>query len=234
MTADQLRAEVASIDWWHTIDLGGGVVTPGRGGSPALLERIHMPRDLRGKSVLDIGAFDGAFSFEAERRGAARVVALDHRVPRGFELASQVLDSRVEFQLQDVMTLTPDQPGVFDVVLFLGVIYHLPNPMAALQRVYDVTGELMILETDGSMDWIPFPAAECVGSREAYQNSALNWWLPNVPCLVKMVEAVGFSRVDVVFGPRPAPRTLAGRALRKLLPSVYAPKSSRIVVHAWK
>ena len=74
---DDLRAAVARQGWFHTIDLGGGIVTPGRDESPRKLGWIGLPADLSGRSVLDVGAWDGFFSFECERRGAARVVALD-------------------------------------------------------------------------------------------------------------------------------------------------------------
>ena len=202
---EALRREVASVRWWHTIDLGHGVVTPGEGGSPALLERMRMPADLSGKTVLDIGTFDGFFAFEAERRGADRVVAVDHREPPGFRIAHRALDSRVEFRQADVMDLSAADLGVFDVVFFLGVIYHLANPMHALERVRDVTGDLMILETEGSLDWMETPAAEFVGSPEAARDSALNWWYPNMPCLAGMVRSAGFDRVEPVSGPPPAP-----------------------------
>ena len=74
---DTLRREVNGIQWWHSIDLGNGIVTPGPDPTPARLREIQMPDDLSGLSVLDIGAWDGFFSFEAERRGAARVLATD-------------------------------------------------------------------------------------------------------------------------------------------------------------
>ena len=72
-----LRAEVEQIRWWHPIDFGGGLIAPGIDVTPARLARSGCPRDLSGLSVLDIGAWDGFFSFEAERRGARRVLATD-------------------------------------------------------------------------------------------------------------------------------------------------------------
>ena len=75
---ETLKREVAAIEWWHTIDLGHGVVTPGVDPSAARLPQIRFPIDLTNKTVLDIGAWDGFFSFEAERRGASRVLATDH------------------------------------------------------------------------------------------------------------------------------------------------------------
>lgn len=229
---ERLRHVVASIRWWHTIDLGNGIVTPGEGGSAALLERMRMPADLSGRSVLDIGTFDGFFAFEAERRGAKRVVAIDHREPPGFRIAHRVLRSSVEFRQADVMTLSREELGVFDVVFFLGVIYHLPDPVGALRRVREVTGDLMILETEGALAWLPDPAVAFVGSRKALRDSALNWWYPNMPALAAMVEAAGFRDVEPVFGPPATPRTLSGRLLRKLRRRHYSTFSPRLVVHA--
>lgn len=74
---DALRLEVSKIKWFHTIDLGNGVITPGEDSTPNKLQTIALPADLKGSSVLDIGAWDGFFSFEAERRGASRVLATD-------------------------------------------------------------------------------------------------------------------------------------------------------------
>ncbi len=77
MNADELKEKVAAITWYHTIDLGNGVITPGEGDTPDRIPRLGMPGDLSGLTVLDIGAWDGAYSFEAERRGAGRVLATD-------------------------------------------------------------------------------------------------------------------------------------------------------------
>src|SRR5947209_18146324 len=100
-SSTDLREEVAKIHWWHSIDLGDGVVTPGGYDNREQLRRAAMPADLTGWSVLDVGAWDGYYSFEAERRGASRVMALDHVVwndpaigRRGFELARRALGSR--------------------------------------------------------------------------------------------------------------------------------------------
>src|SRR5712692_3071912 len=96
-----LRREVDSIAWYHRIDLGHGIVTPGMYDPGAVLDRIGIPERLDGRSVLDIGAYDGFFSFEAERRGASRVLATDSYEwtgagtgsKRGFELARRALGS---------------------------------------------------------------------------------------------------------------------------------------------
>jgi len=134
--AAELRQAVAGRTWFHTIDLGNGVRTPGHKDTAAEWEHLHLP-DLAGRSVLDVGAYDGFFSFEAERRGAARVVASDHWVwnwpgsdARGnFELAWRTLGSRVQTRDIPVEEISPDTLGAtFDVVLFLGVLYHAPRP----------------------------------------------------------------------------------------------------------
>jgi SAM-dependent methyltransferase len=150
-----LRQHVEKIRWYHSIDLGDGIVTPGVDPSPQKLRRLHLPEDLSGKTVLDVGAWDGFFSFEAERRGAERVLATDSYAwsgvdwgsKRGFELARTRLGSTVEDMDVDVLDLSPQGVGVFDVTLFLGVLYHLRHPMLALEKVAAVTRELLILET---------------------------------------------------------------------------------------
>jgi tRNA (mo5U34)-methyltransferase len=78
MDHEALRSRVNALRWYHTIDLGEGIVTPGLDDTALRLARISLPQTLSGLSVLDIGAWDGFFSFEAERRSAARVVASDH------------------------------------------------------------------------------------------------------------------------------------------------------------
>jgi tRNA (mo5U34)-methyltransferase len=128
-----LRRQVAEIRWFHQIDLGNGLITPGADRSSRKLATIGLPDDLCGKTVLDVGAWDGFFSFEAERRGAARVVAIDPNAWRapigpdnpwsgqeGFNLARRVLGSKVEDADIGLLELSPERIGTFDLVLFLG------------------------------------------------------------------------------------------------------------------
>ena len=145
---DSLRSRVERRTWFHTIDLGAGVVTPGQKDTPTELAHMHIPADLKGRRVLDIGAYDGFYSFEAERRGAAEVLATDSWTwnwpgsdARGnFELAREALDSAVMTQEVAVEDLDPDTVGgPFDLVLFLGVLYHAPDPLGYLRRVRSVT-----------------------------------------------------------------------------------------------
>lgn len=219
MDREVLRAAVEAHRWYHTIDLGGGVVTRGVDDTPVRLARLALPRSLAGRTVLDVGAWDGFFSFEAERRGAARVVATDYYSwhgpgwgkKQGFQLARRVLGSRVEDVDVDVMDLSPERVGTFDVVLFLGVLYHLPHPLLALERVASVTRELLVLETVVDLVGLRRPAMAFYPGRELNADPT-NWWGPNVPAVHAMLRTVGFGRVDTITPPPGAPYR-AARAL---------------------
>jgi tRNA (mo5U34)-methyltransferase len=202
---DLLRAEVQKIKWWHSIDLGHGVVTPGSYDTRTLLDRIALPQDLRGLSVLDIGAWDGYLSFAAERRGASRVLATDSYVwqnnvlsgKAGFQFARTALGSKVEDKNIDVMDLSPETVGTFDVVLFSGVLYHLQHPLLALQRLRKVTKKLLIMETHIDLPNIQRPAMAFYPGSEA-NNDATNWWGPNEACCVDMLKTAGFRNIKLV------------------------------------
>src|SRR3972149_2927891 len=138
-----LRSRIAGIEWCHPIDLGGVVTRPEwhvRRRFARRLKFLDLPADLTGKSVLDIGSWDGFFAFECERRGAARVLAIDTYAwdtygMDGFLLARSTLGSRAEYQRLPVEDISRDALGTFDVVLFLGVLYHLRSPIDGLDRL---------------------------------------------------------------------------------------------------
>jgi tRNA (mo5U34)-methyltransferase len=241
MTADELRREVARHEWFHAMDLGQGVVTPGRiDVARQTLPRLKLPADLAGRTVLDIGAWDGFFSFEAERRGAKRVLATDSHAWRGhkgaFELARRALGSKVEDMDIDVMDLAPERAGAFDVVLFLGVLYHLRHPLLALEKVYSVTADHLILETVTDLVWTSYPVMRFYPGSEL-AGDASNWFGPNPAAVVGMLKAVGFRRVEVVTPRYRALPYRIGRAiLRRRLYRPFWPaiQNDRIVVHAWR
>jgi len=142
---ETLRKAILEREWFHTIDLGNGFTTPGRVPMKELqklAEDVHLPQDLSGKRVLDIGAWDGFFSFEAERRGASEVLAIDVMPleDTGFALAKEFLNSRAQYQQLSVYDLSPAL-GKFDVVLFFGVWYHLRYPILAIDRIWEVLKE---------------------------------------------------------------------------------------------
>lgn len=247
MTRDELKASVDALRWYHTIDLGGGIVTPGIDNTPERLARLRLPDDLSGQSVLDIGAWDGFFSFEAERRGAARVVASDYyawhgvgwgtgRGKAGFQLAKAALRSRVEDVDLDVMDLSPARVGTFDVVLCLGVLYHLPHPLLALERVASVTSRLLIVETVVDMLGLSRPAAAFYPGREL-NDDPTNWWGPNPAAVHGLLRAAGFARAETVTRVPSTPYRAARAVYHRLSGRnalVAAYRQDRAAFHAYK
>jgi tRNA (mo5U34)-methyltransferase len=255
---DDLLARVAAIQWCHSIDLGDGIVTPGL--SKTVPPAASQLPPIAGKSVLDIGTWDGLNAFAAERLGASRVVALDHyawgvdmvrrnayweacrqegRMPdwrldetefwdeslpgkAGFDLAREALCSKVEGVVGDFMRLDPATLGTFDVVLFLGVLYHLREPLAALERVRALTDEVAVIETSAVV--VPGhegePLLRCYPANELDGDFG-NYFGVSAAGLRALVRMAGFSRLEVTVGP---PRL--GRRERR--PRVY-----RLLAHAW-
>jgi tRNA (mo5U34)-methyltransferase len=207
--ADELRQMVASRPvWWHRIDLGHGVVTPGLDDSPSKLQTLDLPADLSGKSVLDIGAWDGFFSFEAERRGAD-VLATDHYCwtgagamdKGGFDIAKRVLQSNIREATMRVEDIPAANLGRFDVVLFLGVLYHAPDPLGYLRIVRSVTKGMAIIETHVDLLDVNRPAlAYYPGS--TLNGDATNFFGPNEGAVHGMCQDAGFSQVHTVQFPR--------------------------------
>jgi len=241
LSRDALIERVQALGWAHCIDLGHGVVTPGISPKNPDLEAV-LP-DFAGRSVLDIGAFDGYYSFLAERGGAARVVALDHYVwgvdlvarsdywnscaqqgilpdmsrdetdfwddnlpgRQAFDLAHEVLQSKVDPVVADFMKVDLSSLGTFDVVLYLGVLYHMPEPLRALQRLRAVTGEVAVIETE-ALHMRDHPDDQLL---RFYAGGELNrdfgnWFVPSVATLTGMCRVAGFRSVETKLGP-PAP-----------------------------
>jgi tRNA (mo5U34)-methyltransferase len=238
-----LLSDVAAIEWYHSIDLGHGVRTPGKDDSPLRLARLGLPPALNGLSVLDIGAWDGFFSFEAERRGATRVLATDSfswggggwGSQAGFNLARRTLGSKVEDLRIDVMDLSPERVGSFDVVLFLGVLYHLRHPLLALERIASVSRGLLIVETVVDMLDCARPAAAFYPDREL-NDDPTNWWAPNLPALHGMLHAVGYGSIETISPPPSAAYRTARAWYRRFRgrTGVEGLPQDRAVVHARK
>jgi tRNA (mo5U34)-methyltransferase len=238
-----LRTEVSRISWFHSIPLGHGIVTPGVDRSAERLATMKLPEDLRGKTVLDVGAWDGFFSFEAERRGASRVLATDSYCwsgegwgsKAGFDLARTALGSQVEDKEIDVLELSSEAVGPFDIVLLLGVLYHMRHPLLALERVASVTRERLILDTHVDLLWRTRPAMAFYPEDELAGDST-NWWAPNPAAVDAMLREVGFERIEVVaqFPSFPARAIRAAKhMLRRRDPLLQALWQARMVFHAW-
>jgi tRNA (mo5U34)-methyltransferase len=201
MTDKKLPETIWQRQWFHRIELAPGVFTPGVEDTPRKAELIQFPAALHGKTVLDIGAYDGYFSFEAERRGASYVLAYDHLPPdqSGFNLAREVLESKVEHRVGSVYELSPETVGTFDIVLFLGVVYHLRSPLLALQRIHSVCKETMYLESQicpnvsGAKNQL---IAQFFPSDELNKDPT-NWWAPTSACLEAWITSHGFEPVQL-------------------------------------
>lgn len=237
LTAEEIRARVAQTLWYHSINLGQGVVTPGASESVPLSGPELPP--FTGRRVLDIGAWDGYYSFAAERGGARGVVALDHyawcvdipardaywaecgklgQMPdpardltdfwrpeapgrRGFEIAKDVLGSAVQPVVGDFATMDLAPLGTFEVVLYLGVLYHVKEPVTVMERLRAITTEVAVIETEAVhldgygdarlLDF--FPGDEL---RADYGN----WFVPTEMALHALCRAAGFRTVETVRG----------------------------------
>jgi tRNA (mo5U34)-methyltransferase len=212
LSAEQITARIASVQhWYHRIEVRPGVRTPGTNDSQTALERLGLPQDCSGLTALDIGTRDGFFAFELERRGAA-VLAVDYAPAgtTGFAVAAELLGARVPYVQADLYDLSAERLGTFDLVLFLGVLYHLPDPIHALTIVRSLCRNRMILEThvldetglmlpDGRFDSLRSlsPVLEEIPLLQFYPGASLggdytNWWAPNLKCLELMLEECGF------------------------------------------
>ena len=201
--SDEVREEVLSHTWYHNIDLGGGLITPGRGWdhlwgpSTAFLERAS----LAGKKVLEIGTWDGYFSFQAERLGAASVLATDIKSWETFHLAKKTLGSKVEFQIASIYTLREQfEAETFDAVICYGIFYHLLHPVLGFVNANHVLreGGLLFLEggyyrrdEDRSLMYFSY------GDDRLMPHDPTYCVCPTIRCLRNMVEASHFEILDV-------------------------------------
>ncbi|MGE3476956.1 MAG: DUF1698 domain-containing protein [Rhodospirillaceae bacterium] len=219
-TSTDVRARVASVPYWyHKIDLGGGVVTPGW--APIKAEAYGVPKSLIGHRVLDIGAWDGYWTFEALRRGATEVIAIDdfsddlgaEKVARPkwetFDIARDALgwtDAEASRREMSVYDVNPSLLGTFDTVFFFGTLYHLRHPLLALDKIASVCTGTLYVETAICDGYSPYVGTEDGHAdrmvMEFYPtvelgNNATNWWAPTLHCLGHMVKAAGFDDVQV-------------------------------------
>lgn len=209
----ELKERISELaPWWHRIDLGGGIFTKDSSyhGEPVdhprmLWERVRevTPIPFAGASVLDVGCNAGCCSFEAERLGAARVVGIDavERHLAQARFVREVLGSQVDFRKMSAYDLSPDL-GKFDIVLFLGVIYHCRHPLLILDRLRSVTDGLLVVESatflhGGAQELGELPAQPMwiVDNLPDSCEALVNWFVPSPAALKAMLRASGFSRV---------------------------------------
>ena len=197
----RLIEDLNRLGWYHSIELPSGEVIQGILPIAQLRKRIAqfpLPEDLRGKRVLDIGAWDGWFSFEMERRGAT-VLAIDNARRTRFLKARELLGSKVDYQIADICRVSARDLGRFDIVLFFGVLYHLKHPMLALENVCDLSTDLALIEsfvTDDGSQPNAVPAMEFYETTE-FLGQFDNWVGPNTSCLLAMCRTAGFASVEL-------------------------------------
>jgi tRNA (mo5U34)-methyltransferase len=206
--------------WFHNMTLGGVATAPDHflGDYPAVKWRefAHtIPRDLSGRTVLDIGCNAGFYSIEMKRRGADRVVGVDWDPAYLAQARFAAETVGVQIELRQLSVYDVGALGArFDVVLFMGVLYHLRHPLLALDLLHEhVVGDLLVFQSmlRGSdevsrldddypieertiFDEPGFPRMHFVEQR--YSNDPTNWWIPNRACMEAMLRSSGFAILD--------------------------------------
>ena len=212
------------------------------------MQALRLPSDLSAVDVLDIGCHEGFYSFECERRGARSVVAADkitwemfpeHRAT--FDRMHDLFESNVEVVEASVEDLVDALDGRrFDLSLFLGVLYHAPDPFEYLRIVRQVSSGLVVIETVVDFLDVDLPVLAYYPS-DHFNGDPTNVTAPNLPALRAMLEDAGFHHIEL-FEPHETlrihqleanaaryPRTLRSRVTSRVMrPAV----SGRVVVHA--
>ena len=218
-TRDAMAAFIASRRWFHTFHFDNGLSAPSPDPSDEKLAALGLADIIPGRSVLDIGAYDGYFAFASEALGASRVVACDHIVwnwpgndSRGnIEFVHEILASRISLLDCPVERLSPEEHGVFDVTLFLGVLYHAADPMGYLRRLRSLTREVAVIETVVDLLDVERPAVAFYPGHTLNRDDS-NYFGPNLLALDGMLRKSGFGRsevkalwarnaLDVIFAP---------------------------------
>jgi tRNA (mo5U34)-methyltransferase len=239
------RQDVLDREWYHTIELAPGFVTPGWFDTRAVAPQLPFPSSLEGQRCLDVATFDGFWAFEMERRGAAETVAVDvldpmrwdwpvnseseaieaigRRQPgRGFEIAREAIGSSVERIESSVYDLDPSEVGTFDFVYVGSLLIHLRDPVRALERVRSVcAGRLLLVDNIDLALTVrsprrPVAALDGVGRPW--------WWRFNRAALARAVRVAGFRIVEgpsTIWMP-PGPSHPPARPSRALLHSQEA------------
>jgi tRNA (mo5U34)-methyltransferase len=249
MTPEQILQKIDSLaPWFHCIDLGDGIKTKtvSAGTEPVdhpreTWEKIArcLPGDLTGKTVLDVGCNAGFYSIETKRRGAASVLGVDaqrHHVRQAL-FVRKLLGLDIEYRRMSVYDLTGRSVGRFDITLALGLIYHCKHLVLALERLYEVTKELLIIETailpeqlgntlvdHSGGDSVTFHPLVFAGNLPERKEQVFNWFLPGLSALKALLTNVGFSEIEVfdlkvdraILAVRKPSSTLEGTVLSQL------------------
>ena len=205
LSVADLQAKLDNYYFHHSIDFGGGLVSKSRADHRFIeqtAEALFGAFDLRDRSMLDVGAWTGAYSFEAKWCGAGRVVATDQYVwtnpvfrgREAFDLALSLTGLDIEARQIDVPDITPSSVGLFDVVLFAGVFYHLFDAVHLTRQISRCARHLLIVEThlDALDDERP---AMIFYPGDTLNGDGSNWWGPNPHCVYELLGECGFAEI---------------------------------------
>jgi tRNA (mo5U34)-methyltransferase len=209
--------EMNAIGWWHRIPIGD-VTTPGHNEeSQSTLDAMNLG-DLTGKTVLDIGCWDGFYSFACEKKNAKRVVASDRFVwdlpdftDAGFNFAHKHLNSKVEKLHASVEELPEKNLGKFDIVLMLGVLYHAKSPIQYIEIAKELSKGIVIFETAVDLMDIPVPVARYYVHDEL-NHDPTNFWGFNELAMLGMMRDAGFKNIKSINLGNPSRMLFIGEA----------------------
>jgi tRNA (mo5U34)-methyltransferase len=210
----RLAAEVERYPWYHTLELGDGVVAKGMFDHRPVLDRYPIPADLSGKRCLDVATMDGFWAFEMERRGAESVTAIDIDSPdeldwpaslraghetrldetkaERFALAKEALGSRVERVILSAYDLSPERLGMFDFVFCGDLLLHLKDPITPVENIRSVCSESAVIVN--VIKRFRFREREPMADLDGIDT--FTWWTTNLAGLVRIVRSAGFARVE--------------------------------------
>ncbi len=216
MKKSEIQELVTKTKWYHGWEIVPGIFTGGNSftNPKSALTRYGLDSDLEGKRALDIAAWDGPYSFELERRGA-EVVSYDIQDPdaTAYNTAKRILNSECAYVRGNVYDLSPAVAGKFDIVLYLGVFYHLKHPLIALENIRSVLKDDGIMVFEGAnldyawnvdrvirdhrddLEKIRHLPITYFTSGE-YAGSWSNWYIPTRACVQEWHRATGFREVS--------------------------------------
>lgn len=217
-TAPSLAEKVkAEAFWYHKIELPGGIITPGF--APLDAAKYKVPDRLDGLTVLDIGTWDGYWAFEAVKRGAKRVLAIDnfsddvgigvqHPQFRHFDMCREALGiSASVCDREQINALDIDKLGMFDVVFCFGVLYHVRHPLLFLEKIGEITRKAAYFESAICDYYSPYRGGIGMGyaanqhvmefyPANEYGKNYGNWWCPTLQCLCEMLSTCNFHNIS--------------------------------------
>ena len=223
MKPEEIKEKLESLaPWFHCIDLGGGIKTKTLSAATETVshpaetwKKISrcLPVDLTGRSVLDVGCNAGFYAIEAKRRNAQRVLGIDaqrHHVRQAL-FVREVLGLDIEYRRMSVYDLSRASVGQFDITLALGLIYHCKHLVLALERLFEVTKDLLILETAIlPLDKTPKSFVDIASAGEVtlhplafaenlpeMKETTFNWFLPSLNALESLLKNIGFGELSV-------------------------------------